>query len=134
MSKRLNFSRKVRRAIIERAAGHCERCKAALKVSEGEAHHILEAELGGKAEVANGLWICKPCHKELTKKFVRDLRKHDRARDRHTGAMPSAKAKIKSAGFAKKSKRDQLPLPPRHAGHLMSRGVIWKASHREDQE
>jgi hypothetical protein len=36
MGERLEFSRKVRKQIIDRADGKCEKCGAALKVGERE--------------------------------------------------------------------------------------------------
>ena len=47
---RKEFSRKVKAAIIKRAAGRCEACKAALKPGEGDVDHILPDALGGKPE------------------------------------------------------------------------------------
>ncbi len=84
---RLEFSRKVRKEIIDRANGKCEACGAALKVGEGEVDHILPDALQGKPVAANGRWICKPCHKAKTAADIGRIRKADRARDRHTGAV-----------------------------------------------
>lgn len=97
---RIEFSRKVRRQIIERAQGKCEKCGAALKPGEGDADHILPAELGGQATLANGMWLCKPCHKAKTADDVRRIRKADRQRDKHTGAWkPSARKLGRPAGM-----------------------------------
>ncbi|WP_336057330.1 HNH endonuclease [Nitratireductor sp. CH_MIT9313-5] len=87
MGKRLEFSRKVKRQIIERAGGCCERCSAKLKAGEGEVDHILPSELGGEATPSNGQLLCRPCHREKTTRDVRMIRKSDRMRDKHTGAM-----------------------------------------------
>lgn len=115
MAKRLEFSRKVRAAIIARANGHCEGCGAVLKPGEGEADHILPSELGGKAEPANGQWLCKVCHKAKTADDVRRIRKADRQRDKATGAK-RPKKKMQSKGFAKSEKAKgskKTSLPPR---------------------
>lgn len=103
MGKRLEFSRKVRKQIIDRANGKCEGCGAALKPSEGDADHILPSELGGKAEAANGQWLCKVCHKAKTADDVRKIRKADRQRDKASGAV-KPKGKMQSRDFEKAEK------------------------------
>lgn len=110
---RVEFSRKTRRAIIDRAAGRCEKCRAALKTGEGEVDHILPCSLGGEATVANGRLLCRVCHVEKTADDIRRTRKADRQRDRASGAI-RPKQKIRSAGFAKKPARtpkQSLPQP-----------------------
>jgi 5-methylcytosine-specific restriction endonuclease McrA len=82
-----NFSRKQRAEICLRAKGSCENCGAHLKVGEGEAHHDKPVNDGGRPDIANGRWLCKPCHREITTGYVRETRKAERVRDRHTGAM-----------------------------------------------
>lgn len=109
---RLEFSRKTRRQIIMRAAGKCERCNAALKPREGEVDHILAAEFGGEATAANGRLLCRTCHAAKTKQDVRAIRKSDRQRDKHTGAV-RPEGKIKSRGFAHKERPEKLPMPAR---------------------
>lgn len=84
---RREFPRKIRRQIIERADGKCEECTAALKTGEGEVDHILPSELGGEPVAENGQLLCRQCHKEKTARDVRMIRKSDRQRDKHTGAM-----------------------------------------------
>lgn len=97
---RIEFSRKVRRQIIERAGGKCEKCGAVLKPGAGEIDHILAAELGGEATPANGRLLCKVCHKAKTADDVRRIRKADRQRDKATGAWkPSARKLGKPAGM-----------------------------------
>lgn len=86
-----NFTRKQRAEIALRAGGCCERCGARLKIGEGDADHILPVELGGESTVENGQWICRPCHKSKTADDIRQIRKADRQRDRHTGALKSAR-------------------------------------------
>lgn len=97
---RIEFSRKVRRRIIERAQGKCEKCGAVLKPGAGEIDHILAAELGGEATPANGRLLCKVCHLAKTADDVRRIRKADRQRDKHIGAMkPSARGLKKPDGY-----------------------------------
>lgn len=113
---RLEFSRKTKAAIILRADGKCEACSATLKAGEGDVDHVLPDALGGLPTVANGRWICKPCHKEKSADDIRRIRKADRQRDKATGAIKPA-GKISSAPFAqsdKAAKRAARPsLPPR---------------------
>lgn len=85
--KRLEFNRKTRRLIIQRAAGKCEVCKAALKAGEGEIDHILPAVLGGSAEISNGRLLCRVCHCEKSADDIRRARKADKQRDKATGAI-----------------------------------------------
>lgn len=104
---RLEFNRKTKAAIIARAAGHCEKCKAVLKTGEGEVDHILPCALGGEPTIANGRLLCRVCHAEKTADDIRRIRKSDRQRDKASGAVrPSAK--IKSAGFPKSPKAERV--------------------------
>ena len=59
---RLEFNRKVRAAIIDRAKGKCEACEAPLKPGEGEVDHILPAAKGGLDETANWALACRVCN------------------------------------------------------------------------
>lgn len=100
---RSEFSRKVRKQIIDRANGHCEACEAVLKTGEGEVDHILPDALGGKPEASNGRLLCSVCHKEKTKEDVRRIRKADRQRDKASGASRKP-PKMKSRGFENEPK------------------------------
>lgn len=86
---RVEFPRKVRNQAFARANGRCEnkRCGAILKPGEGEYDHILPAELGGDASVANCMLICRPCHKAKTAQDIKRIRKSDRQRDKHRGTF-----------------------------------------------
>ncbi|MFN3833443.1 MAG: HNH endonuclease [Allorhizobium sp.] len=122
MAKRLEFSRKTKAKIIERAAGRCEKCKAALKAGDGQVDHILPCELGGQPTVANGRLICIPCHKEKTAADVRQIRKSDRQRDKFTGAMRKPST-LTGQGFPKRQ-REKPPLTkvvPRGTGLYQER-------------
>lgn len=115
---RKEFSRKIRREALVRAAGHCENkaCKAVLKPGEAEIDHILPLEMGGESVIANAQVLCRACHKSKTATDVRAIRKSDRARDKASGAI-KPKGTIQSRGFTppeKASKREGKPaLPPR---------------------
>ena len=108
---RREFSRKVKQAAYERAAGKCERCSAVLKPREGEVDHILPDILGGEPVLANAMVLCRQCHKDKTAIDIQRTRKADRQRDKATGAI-RPKAKIPSPP---KQPRQQTktPLPPK---------------------
>lgn len=54
--------------LIRRSGGRCE----ALRFSTGctgvasDAHHVLGRGVGGRDEVDNLLYVCRPCHREIT--------------------------------------------------------------------
>lgn len=116
MSRR-DFPRKVKAAAHARAAGKCERCKAALKPREGEVDHILEDALGGEPVLANAQVLCRPCHAEKTADRIAKIRKADRQRDKATGAIRPA-GKLRGPAFAKPDKparpATKPPLNPRN--------------------
>lgn len=111
---RREFPRKVRQAAIERAAGRCEQCAAALKPGEAEVDHILPDILGGEPILANARVLCRVCHAEKTASDIRRTRKADRARDKASGAIRPA-GKLQGRGFPKspKPRHERPSLPPR---------------------
>lgn len=92
MTKRIEFTRKIKGLIITRANGKCEKCSAILKAGEGEVDHILPCALGGEATVANGRLLCRICHVEKTADDIRRVRKSDRQRDKASGALRAKSA------------------------------------------
>lgn len=92
MTKRIEFTRKIKAQIITRANGKCEKCSAILKAGEGEVDHILPCALGGEATVANGRLLCRACHVEKTAEDIRRIRKSDRQRDKASGALRAKSA------------------------------------------
>ena len=105
MSERREFSRKIRAIVFLRAGGCCERCGARLKSGEGEIDHVIPCALGGDATADNAVLLCRPCHKPKTADDIRRIRKADRQRDRHTGAMPKSKRPLmgsKASGWKQK--------------------------------
>jgi 5-methylcytosine-specific restriction protein A len=119
---RKEFPRKVKAAIIDRAQGRCEACRASLKVGEGEVDHRLPDALGGKPELANGWLLCRACHKSKSGQDITRIRKADRARDKATGAI-RPKGKIPSPPKAERAGKASLPPRPLFwpsAGHSES--------------
>lgn len=110
MSKRMEFSRKIKAQIIARANGKCEKCSAILKTGEGEVDHILPCALGGEATVANGRLLCRVCHVEKTADDIRRVRKSDRQRDKASGAV---RPKSSLAGRKRPKPALTKTLPPR---------------------
>jgi 5-methylcytosine-specific restriction endonuclease McrA len=109
MSRR-EFPRKVRAAALLRANDSCECCGAPVKPPKLHYDHILPDALGGEPTLANCQVVCVPCHREKTTDDVRRVRKADRVRDRHTGALTS-KHPIKSRGFAKAAPQSRATAP-----------------------
>lgn len=104
---RREFPRKVRAAAFLRANGACERCGARLKVGEGEVDHVLPDALGGEPVLANAEVLCRPCHAGKSADDVRRIRKSDRQRDRHIGAIRPA-GTIPSRGFPSTKKAREI--------------------------
>lgn len=130
MSRR-EFSRKIRKAAIDRADGHCEKCSAVLKKGEAEVDHILPDILGGEPTLPNAQVLCRVCHSEKTADDIRHTRRADRARDKASGAIRPA-GSLKGPGFPKsaKPKHERIALPPRQ---MFASGAIWPTGlNRED--
>lgn len=122
---RREFSRKVRQAALDRAKGHCEKCKAALKLREGEVDHILPDVLGGEPVLANAQVLCRVCHAEKTASDIRRTRKADRQRDKASGAI---RPKQKIASRPAQPKRSPKPTVPNNSQLYRA----WKAANAEE--
>lgn len=109
---RREFPRKIRQAAIDRAAGHCERCKAVLKPGEAEVDHILPDILGGEPVLTNAQTLCRVCHAEKTAADVRRTRKADRQRDKASGAI-RPKHSIPTRPKPERQHPSKLPVPGR---------------------
>lgn len=97
---RVEFTKKQRLSIWERAGGHCEKCKAKLKVGEGEYDHIIAFALTRDTSIDNGQLLCKVCHSGKTHKSDRPgISKAQRMAAKHNGSWPASKAKLQSRGF-----------------------------------
>ena len=115
---RRDFPRKVKAQAILRANGCCEACSAKLKVGEAEVDHILPDALGGEPILSNARVLCRVCHRTKTDQDIGRIRKADRARDKHTGALAKPSF-FQSRGFDKRPPQRRAssalakPLPPR---------------------
>ena len=119
MTRRTEFSRKIKAAVHLRANGRCESdgCGAKLKKGEGEVDHVQADALGGEATLDNARLLCRVCHAAKSANDVRAVRKADRARDRQSGALKSKRPLRSRNDLRKRDKasvRAALPaLPPR---------------------
>lgn len=109
---RRDFPRKIRAQAILRANGCCEECGAKLKVGEAEVDHVLPDALGGEPILSNAKVLCKVCHRGKTTEDIGRIRRADRARDKHTGALGKPSF-FQSRGFEKRPPqcRASTPLP-----------------------
>lgn len=113
MSRR-NFPKSVMVARIKAATVngvvYCDLCK--LPCTKFQIDHIRADGLLGEPTFENSRLLCIPCHAEKTKEDVKAISKAKRIEAKHLGAV-QPKGKIKSRGFAKKEKKEKIPLPPR---------------------
>lgn len=115
MSKRREFSIAVRKKILlrakdERGELRCENPKCLAIVRRGEIHHLkedaLELDKSRKLTAADGIFLCEPCHDELTKAFAPVLAKVRKVEAKHLGAV-RATGTIRSPGFAPPAPKDR---------------------------
>ena len=85
--KRKEFSRKVRIAALDRAAGHCEDCSAPLMPGRYVYDHVITDWMGGEATLENCRVRCRSCDAPKTAKDQKTIAKVKRIRDRFTGAL-----------------------------------------------
>ena len=126
MSRR-EFTRKIKQAALDRAAGHCDKCKAVLKPREGEVDHILPDILGGEPTLANAQVLCRVCHAEKTADDIRRTRKGDRQRDKASGAVRPSSS-LSARNQPKQPKPLTKQLPPR-VRDVFGRPVEKDSSH-----
>lgn len=111
---RRNFPKSVIVACIKRATKdnvvYCEGC--GLPCRSWDIDHIRPDGLLGEPTLENARLLCKTCHGVKTKDDVARIAKAKRQEAKHLGADKS-KQKIQSRGFAKKEKKEKIPLPPR---------------------
>lgn len=100
---RQEFTCKQRLEIWTRAAGHCEACKAKLKVGSGQYDHIIPFEISRDSSVANAQLVCAPCHRGKTSKSdAPTIAKVKRIHAKHNGLFPPSPRPLQSRGFPKR--------------------------------
>lgn len=129
MTRRIEFSAKVRDKAADRAAGKCQKCGLPFAGKKMHFDHILPLALNGESTLANCQVLCEPCHKEKTgKEDVPRIRKADRSRRAARGIKNDSAPKIKSPGFAvkppKPGKIDKSKLPHLPRRNILTREII----------
>ena len=106
MSRRSEFSAKIRVAAYERAKGRCEGCTAPLLAGRFQYDHDIPDGLGGEATLDNCKVLCSACHGEKTaKEDVPTIARAKRKQRNHIGARPKPRNLLpgsKGSGFRKK--------------------------------
>lgn len=95
---RTEFSRATRQAALRRAGLRCEasgpryglkegqRCNCSLSLGVQFDHDVPD-QLGGDNSLENCRAVCVQCHRIKTRGDIRQIRKSDRQRDKHSGTM-----------------------------------------------
>lgn len=109
MSRR-EFSRKTKAQAFQRANGNCEVCTARLMPGKFRYDHILPDVLGGEPTLANCKVQCLACDAPKTADDIRRIRKSDRMRDRHTGALAKPSS-LRGAGFPTRPAQARATTP-----------------------
>jgi cytochrome c553 len=134
---RREFTKAVKREALKRSGGLCEasgpwyglaagqRCNAPLAHGVQFDHIILDANSKDNS-LENCAAVCLRCHGMKTAKHdtplaAKTLRQQDAAR----GIRKPPKLKGRSFPKREKPKPDKLPIPDRHANHIMSKGGLW---------
>lgn len=87
MTRRRDFSRKIKVAAFERADGRCEDCTSRLSPGNVEYDHRVPFALGGESTLENCQVLCFNCHGGKTAKTdAPTIAKNKRVRARHIGA------------------------------------------------
>jgi 5-methylcytosine-specific restriction endonuclease McrA len=116
MMPRREFPKAVKVAVIKRSTRehvvYCEAC--GLPAKKWQIDHIVADAIGGEPVISNARLICEACYSVKNPQDTRRAAKTKRVEARYLGAtMP--KVKIQSRGFAKKERREKLPIPPQRA-------------------
>lgn len=111
---RRNFTKSIIVARIKAATRdnvvYCDGCGLPVK-GRFEIDHIRADGLLGEPTFENSRLLCVPCHKQKTAQDIRIISKAKRVEAKHLGAT-RPKGKIQSRGFAKKERKEKIPLPP----------------------
>ena len=106
MTKRREFSPKVKGQAFARADGRCEKCTAYLIAGKYHYDHVTADALGGKPTLANCEVLCTNCHSEKTRKQdVPRIAKKNRQHLKHIGAKAPSKRPIPGSKASRWKKR-----------------------------
>jgi 5-methylcytosine-specific restriction enzyme A len=98
---------RVRQRVYDKHKGKCWICKLPINGKPWEIDHVQALINGGRNEESNLAPAHVPCHRDKTKKDVKQKAKTAKIRGRHTGAI-QAKGQIKGKGFAKGTQGKRL--------------------------
>ncbi|CAN7396762.1 HNH endonuclease [Neorhizobium sp. LjRoot104] len=113
---RTEFTRETRRDALKRSEQKCEasgpryglnegqRCNCSLTVGVIFDHDVPD-QLGGDNSLENCRAICVTCNKFKTRGDIRQIRKSDRQRDKHSGVI-KPKSALAKGPFKKKMNGD----------------------------
>lgn len=107
---RREFSRKTKAQAFARSKGNCEVCGVRLSVGKFRYDHILPDALGGEPTLDNCKVQCSSCDAPKTAEDIGRIRKADRARDKHTGALTKPSF-FQSRGFEKRPAQRRASAP-----------------------
>lgn len=129
MTKRIEFTAKIRDKAADRACGKCQKCGLPFGGKKMHFDHILPLALNGESTLANCQVLCEPCHNEKTaKEDVPRIRKADRSRRAARGIKNANGPKIKSPGFPLKQEKpgkiDKSKLQPLPRRNILTREII----------
>lgn len=106
---RTNFSKKVQREAIKRAAGQCEgllptgeRCPCELQPGRFQVDHVVPDAIGGPSILSNAQVLCTDCHDRKTQGDRKRIDKAKRQADAHLGIKDTHTREIAGG----------QPLPP----------------------
>lgn len=85
------FPLSVRRAVLERSRGFCERCGVSCDNRPSELDHVVPYALGGKSTLANAMLLCLPCHRLKSALDLASIAKANRQRKAHTTGRSRAR-------------------------------------------
>jgi 5-methylcytosine-specific restriction protein A len=120
MMARKEFTVRVKRQVVLRSLGICERsrwkageeCTKPAKAFD----HIVADGLGGEPTVDNCAHLCQVCHDEKTHSEDNPRMRKADAQFKAANGIKTARRPIKSRGFSEpKPKREKTPLPPRRS-------------------
>ncbi len=129
MTKRVEFTAKVRDKAADRANGKCQKCGLPFGGKKMHFDHILPLALGGESSLANCQVLCVSCHTIKTaKEDVPRIRKADRVKRAARGIKTVSSPKIQNPGFPvkpdKHSKVDKTKLPPLPRRNIFTGEII----------
>lgn len=111
---RREFSRKTKAEAFQRCGGKCEICTAKLMPGKFRYDHRLPDWFGGEPTLENCVVQCVTCDAPKTANDIRDIRKVERIRDKHTGAFLRTKRPFPAGRNSPWKQKLDGTIVPRH--------------------